>query len=232
VATPTAKLTELIDKTDNVEVIRDQIAAILVVETANQKVLADAASKDPRDWDMRVFVERADPWAEWMDLPETEENRTRVSPIVSVRFDSASYDPAGSDTFSRQKTVGIFNIDCYGYGVSTATTGGHDPGDLAATLECMRVVRLVRNILMSAKYTYLGMEKTVWRRWPQSLQAFQAEQQGRAVQNIQAVRLALEVQFNEFSPQVVGQPLELLTVTVTRDTVDGEVLLIASYPDT
>lgn len=226
--TLTARLDQLIDKVDNVELVRDQIAAILVVECANQKQLAIAASKDPADWDFRVFVERADPWAEWMDLPQTAENPTRVAPIVSVRFDSASYDATGSDVFSQQKTVATYNIDCYGYGVSTATLDGHDPGDLAATLACMRIVRLVRNILMSATYTYLGMQGLVWRRFPQGLQAFQPEQQGRAVQNIQAVRLVLEVQFAEFAPQVDGPALELLTVTVTRNT--GEVLLTASYP--
>lgn len=43
-------LQALIDKQDSVEIIRDQIAAILVQEIANQQALAIADSKDPALW--------------------------------------------------------------------------------------------------------------------------------------------------------------------------------------
>jgi len=42
-----ARIDTLIDKEDNFTLIRNEIAAILAVEVASQKVLATAASKDP-----------------------------------------------------------------------------------------------------------------------------------------------------------------------------------------
>jgi hypothetical protein len=42
-----AQITELIDKVDNLEIVGDLIAAILVVELANQQALATTAGKDP-----------------------------------------------------------------------------------------------------------------------------------------------------------------------------------------
>jgi hypothetical protein len=41
-------------------------------------------------------------------------------------------------------------------------------------------------------------------------------------------RVALEVQFNEFSPQVQGETLELVSVQVKR-TDTGELLVRADY---
>ena len=87
---------------------------------------------------------------------------------------------------------------------------------------------LVRNILMSAQYTYLGLRGLVWKRWPQSITVFQPQIEGQAVQNIRGARLAFEVGFNEFSPQYQPEVLELLSVNVERSET-GEILLQADY---
>lgn len=215
----------LIDKVDNSELIRDQIAAILVTESASQQALAVAASRDPAPWKFRTFVERSDPWAEWMDDAPAD-----TSPIVSVRFDNSSFDGAASDVVQRQKAVGIFNIDVYGYGVSADSSGGHVPGDMVAAFECQRAMRLVRNILMAGTYTYLGFARgaLVWKRWPQSITCFQPDKGEKAMQQVSGARLALEVHFSESSPQVTGVTLETLTATVKRAS-DGLVYLTATY---
>jgi hypothetical protein len=129
--------------------------------------------------------------------------------------------------------VTIFNIDCYGYGISTGTIEGHDPGDARAALEAQRARRLVRNILMAGTYTYLGFPRregaVVWRRWLLSETAFQPQIDGRQVQHVQAVRLALQVEFSELSPQVPSVTLELISAQVKR-TETGQLLLRADYP--
>jgi hypothetical protein len=319
----TAKITQLIDRRDNAEVIRDEIASILVLESSAQQALAATtydpivpvpgtntgtgtcslvtvtgtpavgtwtlvcntavpdggifslldpdgatvsaalaivpetatvlqaggiqftltpgavdfepddsfsfllATRDPALWRLRVFLERSNPWSEFIDAPDGV--LTDASPIVNVSLDNVSYEMSGSNTVERQKATGIYHIDCYGYGCSVETFAGHDPGDELAATEAMRAARLCRSILMAGHYAYLGFprgsEQVVWRRWPQSITAFQPQVDSRPVQQVLAVRFALQVEFNEFSPQVQGQPLELISLTVRRKE-NSEVVLL------
>lgn len=215
----------LIDKQDNFEIIRDQIAAILVSEVAGQRALATAAAKDPADWNLQVFTERSNPWEQWLNL----DAQTDLSPVISVWFDNSNYDPKASNILERQKSETVFNIDCYGVGVSyDVPGGGHIPGDQEAALEVQRAYRLIRNILMSAEYTYLGLRGLVWSRWPQSATSFQPQLDGRAIQHVQGLRLAFRVVFNEFAPQITLETLEYLSVDVKR-TEDGQIVLKADY---
>ena len=85
---------------------------------------------------------------------------------------------------------------------------------------------------MAGAYTYLGFPRganqIVWRRWPQSLTMFQPALDGRTVQQVVGCRLALQVEFNEFSPQVVGQALQIISATVKRSET-GEIYFTAQY---
>lgn len=214
---------ELIDKQDNFESIRDEIAAILAIEIANQQILAAAAGKDPTEWKLRIFTERSNPWEQFLN------EQSDKSPLVNVWFDNSNFDPKASNILERQKTEAIFNIDCYGYGVSSdVPAGGHTPGDKEAAFEVHRALRLVRNILMAAEYTYLGLRGLVWSRWPRSITAFQPEIGGRQMQQIVGARLAFRVVFNEFSPQIPTVELELVSIDVKR-TEDGEIVIEADY---
>jgi hypothetical protein len=86
----------------------------------------------------------------------------------------------------------------------------------------------VRNVLMAGAYTYLAMRGTVWRRWPERVQIFQPQMEGRPIQHVIAARLTLNVEFNETSPQVQGQPLELITWK-TKRAGDGRVMFESHY---
>lgn len=217
-------LASLIDKQDTVEIIRDQIAAILAIETAAQVALATAAAKpDPNEWKFRVYQERANPWE---NLPSKTSDR---SPLVNVWWDSSTYEMAASNIVERQKSAAIINIDCYGYGKSADDGGtGHIAGDRQAVETVQRAVRLVRNILMAAEYTYLGLQGTVWRRWIDSIQMFQPQQSNQNMHHIVAARIAFRVEFNEFSQQVPYDTLDLLTVDVHR-TEDNQIVIEADY---
>ena len=215
---------ELIDKKDNFELVRDQIAGILKLETLAQVALATTAGKEsPDDWKLRIFTERSNPWEKFLDDENTDE-----SPIVNIWYDNSTFDESGSNIVERQKTIGIFNIDCYGYAVSEDNGPGHKPGDREAAFEAQKAARLVRNILMSAENTYLKMRGLVWQRWPQAVNIFQPQQNDRPVQNIVAGRLTFRVLFNEFSPQVTGDVLEYLAVDVKR-AEDGNIYFEADY---
>lgn len=216
-----ALISELIDKRDNVEIIRDQIAAILVVELAHQKLLSGNLPYPS------VFIERSAPWGQFIEATAA------MPPIINVWFDSSSFDASTSNVTERQKCEAVFNIDCYGAAVSQDDgnpTGGHQPGDLQAALEAQRAVRLARNILMAGHYTYLGLRGLVWKRFPQTINMFQPQLDFRGVQRIVGARLALGVAFNEFSPQVQGEPLETLMIEVLR-TETGQLYLRAEYPN-
>lgn len=199
---------ELIDKTDNFETIRDQIASILAIETASQQSLATAAGEDPDLWKLLVYTERSNPWERYL-------NSDDQTPIVNVWFDSATCDASASNVVERQKLDGRFHIDVYGRGVSRADGAGHVAGDKEAATEAHRAIRLVRNILMSAYYTYLNLRGVVWRRWVDSITIFQPQEVERSAQQIVAGRITLAVEFNEFSPQYVAETLELLSVQCT-----------------
>jgi len=213
----------LIDKQDTVEIIRDQIAAILVLEVVNQKALSVLAGKDPALWDLKVYLERSNPFEAFQnDNPD-------VTPIVNVWFDNESFDKSASNLVERQKGVGIFNIDVYAIGITESDGVGHKPGDREASFEAQRAIRLIRNILMAAENMYLQLTRqTAWDRMPQSITLFQPTIGEQPVQNVMGARLALSVSYNEFSPQVNGEIMELLSVDIKR-AEDGQLVAEADY---
>jgi len=218
----------LIDKQDTFEIVRDQIAALLALEVDSQMTLATAAGKDPNLWKLRIYSERANPLEEWRD-PDPMSVDFDSSPIVNVRYDTGGFPMNKGNVVERQLHEGTFTLDCYGLGITADNASeGHDPGDESAALGAHRAVRLVRNILMAATYTYLGLQGTVWRRWPQSITVFQPQIDNHPVQHIVGARLSLRADFNEFSPQVTPETLDLLTVQVKR-TEDGQVVLATNY---
>lgn len=221
-----ALIETLIEGQDRFELVRDQIAAILVLESEAQQALATAADKDPRSWKLRVFLERDNPWGLFIDDPA----QLDASPIVNVTWTGFTPDGASASTVDGGKTSATYQIDCYGYGKSAdVEDGGHLPGDQAAGIEAARTVRLVRNILMSGHYTYLGLpRKTVWRRWLQSVTALSPPMNERAAQHVVCARMTLEVLFGETSPQVQGHIINSLFVQV-KQAKNGRLYFAAQY---
>ena len=181
----------LINKQDNIEIVRDRIGYILLEEVANQQTLATAEGLDPDDYKMRIFVEAFNPIEQFLNAP------TDTSPLIDIWYDNDTFDLSASNVSNRQKTDAVYNIDCYGYGESTETVEGHDPGDRSAALESARAARLVRNILMATDNIYLGLRKIVWRRWLLTRNAFQPERGTNSVQKVLGTRLRFGVQLNE-----------------------------------
>lgn len=210
----------LIDGPDNAERIRDRVAELLAIESAAQVRAADAAGKlDPDEWRFDVYTERANPW----DMLAADDY-SDPTPVVNVSWDSATY--ASGTVMSRQVVTGTFNIDCYAVGVATDDpAGGHVAGDAAAARNAQRVARLVRNILMAAENTYLGMRGEVGGRRVDSATVYHPPS---ATEQVVAVRVVLRVEFNEYSPQTSGETLTPVHVTVHRSG-DGRILVEADY---
>ena len=97
-----------------------------------------------------------------------------------------------------------------------------------AALEVQKAIRLVRNILMSAEYAYLGLRGSIWDRWPQSINIFQPQIDNRAVANVIGARIAFNVGFNEFSPQISGEDLEFISIDIKRSET-GEIIAEADF---
>lgn len=211
----------LIDKQDNFEIIRDQLAGIIVSEISSQIELAKLAGKDWKLWDLNVYLERSNPWDKF---------RRDSTPIVNIWCDNASFIEGQSNVSDRQKVEWVYNIDCLGYGLSHDDPyAGHYPGDQAAAFAAHRAVRLVRNILMSAHYRYLGLQGLVWQRWPLNITVFQPPSTERNVHNVVGARLPLRVQFNETSPQYEAEnTLEYIAIDIEKYS-DGLVTLKADY---
>jgi hypothetical protein len=221
----TATLTELIDKQDNFEIVRDQIAGILETEQLNQQQLAIDGGKDPDNWRLNVYLERSNPWEQWLRNNDVED----TAPIVNVWVDNSSMPGNRGDTVQTQGHDVTYNIDCYGYGVSKDdANGGHVAGDKVSALEAQRAIRLVRNILFASLNTYLQLRGLVTERKAQSFTFFQAAQDTQPTQNVQAARLSLVVKMIETSPEITGETLESIYTQVKRAS-DGKVVIEAEY---
>ena len=213
----------LIDKQDNFELVGLKIVDILKTEIENQKALALASGKDAALWDLRVFYERSNAWEQYLN------DTTIDTPIVNVWLDNTSFDPSKSNEIEYQMAESTFNVDVYAYGKAAADgTGGQIAGDLLASTNLFRAIKLVRNILMSAFYTYLDMRGLVSRRWPSSISIFQPQLDNLNMQQVIGSRLALSVQYLEFSPQFQPVPLESVFSTIV-DEDTSEVLLQAEF---
>lgn len=219
-------LPSLIDKQDTREVIRDQIAKLLLEESAAQQVHAVQAGKPPTKWNLRVFTNRTNPWDLYIASPDNETVDAR--PIVNIHFENANVDRGASNVVASQTYNGIFNIDVYGYGVASDAPTGHIPGDHMASLEADSALTIVRNILMAAEYTYLGIPDTVDERMAETFDFFRPPIDERGAVQVHAHRMRLNVRYREFAPVATGQPLEEIGVAVSRKET-GEVYLNATY---
>lgn len=210
----------LIDRLDAFEIVRDQIAAILVLEVARQQELATAAGKDPELWGLRVFTERSNPSEIFREGD--------LTPIVNIWYGGTEFDYQASDTVEHQKGIGTYNIDVYAAGESFETAEGQECSDEVAARNSHRAIRLVRNILMSNTSVYLGLRGLVWSRRVQSITPYQPDANDDMTQQIIGARVAFRVVFSEVSPQAETVPLELLSVQMKRKET-GEIILNLEY---
>lgn len=209
----------LIDSLDNSEIVRDQIAAILALEKANQMVLASAAAKDPTLWDFDVFTERFHPWGAYVG-----DDGHLQKPIVNVTCTSSDISSKGSNSSGRYKTTTTYYVDCYAPGVSSSTASA----DEEAARNSQRIARIVRNILSASTYTYLGLEGLVWQRNITNIKSMPLEYDTNQVIPVMVTRITLDATFNEYSPQYQPGSLQYVAIEFTRAS-DGAIIANSDF---
>ena len=199
-----AIITELIDKQDNCEIVRDKVAVILAVEIANQRALAVTAGKpDPDQWFFDVYIERSRPWEVLTDNDGSEIGDIKNG-LVNVTFDSDSFDNRGSANLNTQRAKGVILLDCYAHINASSTAAG----DEATSKDSERIARLVRNIIMYAGYTYLDFRGVVSRRYVNKRDKLQPDIRQEGFENVIVTRLSLEVDYEEYSTEATPETLE------------------------
>ena len=221
----TERLKYLIDKKDNIEIVRDEIAAILVLEVENQKALAVTAGKDPEQWDLKIFLERSNNWESFFGATDTGCPEPSL-PVVNIWVDSDANIDLASTSVGKKYYPVRYNIDCYAQGRTRETEAGHTPGDMDAAFEVQRTQRLVRNILMAGQNTYLGLRGVVGKRNILSRSAFQPNQGDHNAIKVSGFRLVLEVSMDETVQEYEGVDLDLISTKM--DFVEGGQVVVAA----
>lgn len=223
-----AKIAALIEAPSGLELVRDQIAAILLAETVGQIDQAKSKGLHPREWELEVFVERSNPWEKYQD----DEGRfsENARPLVNIWVDSAVSSESNS-TFGQQKWTVTYHLDVFGFGVTReVANGGHISGDRDAAFEAHRVVRNVRSIVSAGPWRLLGLSGIVTKSRFTELQFFQPKAGEHVLQHVSAARAKLEVDLIEPNPMSALEIFEGLNLTIRRETTSGQVLLRANYP--
>jgi hypothetical protein len=209
-----SKIDFLLSENDNIELIRNQTAGILRIETENQYSLAaEKGIEDLRDYKIGVFVEKLRPW----DLTGNSDNKNPF-PLINVSL--SGYNGEAGSAQGEKKYKATFYIDCYGCGDFNNTNGNDDS---LATIRAWKTARIARNILMSSYYTYLGLRGTVFKRSILSIQTGNPSNMPESAVSVTTCRISFSVDFSEKSPQEGGVLFEGIAFKSLGD--DGEILI-------
>lgn len=235
-----ANIQTLINKSDNFELIRDEVAAILAVEIANQKALAIAGNEDPDLYDFDLFTERADPWDLFFD---DNNSLIRSKPVVNVCFESMSSLAGQSNTINQSYFSGTITVDAVTGAVNERDKASNTQkfGDELSAKSAQRIVKLCRNILMAGIYNNIftssidgvpvAVTGVVSKRTISQIQMFKPDLNDRPSVHVFGARITLNVDFVEYSPQYTGVQLETLASQCIRGE-DGSIYFEALIDET
>lgn len=202
--------TKLQSEPDNIEVIREQIAALLVLDLKEQYRLAkEAEDPNKKDYDVSVFVEKDNP----IQFVEKAEN---PFPLVNVSLESA--EQAGSTaTVNRQSMTATFYVDVY----ATGNADSLEDKGMKASMKAWKTARLVRRILRAETNTYLRLRGIVGG-VSLSFQSGEPADVQSAIR-VKMVRVTAKVDYTENVEITSGPGIEVISMTVKDDT--GEVIV-------
>ena len=177
----------LLNEPDNIEIIRDQIAALLAVDFAHQAELAaEAGVRSRRDYDVAVYVENENP----LQYVDDEGPESNPFPCVNVSVESSD-GQRGTGSVNNQNMVATVYLDVY----ATGNTGSNEDFGMRAGLKAWKTARLCRRILRAEKNTFLRLRGIVgnmgWK-----FQAFEPDNSQSAIR-VRIVRITLTVPYVE-----------------------------------
>jgi hypothetical protein len=221
-----ASITTLLTEPDNIEKIRDRIAFILKLEFMNQYQKAmEQNIEGANDFNVGVYLERERPW----QLTENSQGESPF-PLVNVKLAGYREESAPGSPVNHQKYIGDFIIDCYAQG---APDNPDYFDDTDAAIRAWKLGRMVREVLMSGYYTYLGMRDIVRRRKiTEAGTGTPTDKTGNiddSAVSVTICRILFSVYFSEESPQAVGVELEGISFKASAPGKEpgknGEVLI-------
>lgn len=178
---------ELQSEPDNIEVIRDQIAALLAVDFRRQAELAaESEATDSGDYNVAVYVECDDP----LQYVDEDTPGANPFPCVNVILDSTDANK-GTASVNKQAFTAKFYVDCYAEGNDA------EDGEFSykAAQRAWKTARLVRRILRAEANTYLRLRGIVGRvSW--SFQAGEPSNTRSAIK-VKMVRATLTIDYVE-----------------------------------
>lgn len=195
---------------DNIEVIRGQIAALLVLDLENQYRLAvEAEDPNKKDYDVKVYTEKDNPI-------QFVEQSANPFPLVNVSLDSTRQSNSTS-TVNKQSMKATFYVDVY----ATGNTDSDGDKGMKASLKAWKTARLVRRILRAETNTYLRLRGVVG---GVSL-SFQSGEPAdiQSAIRVKMVRITAEVDYTENVEITSGPGVEVISMTVKDET--GEVII-------
>lgn len=180
-------LNELQSDKDNIEVIRDQVAALLAVDFRRQTELAaESGATDSGDYNVAVYVESDDP----LQYVDEDTPGANPFPCVNVILDSSDPDK-GTASVNKQAFTAKLYVDCYAEG-NNAEDGEFS---FKAAQRAWKTARLVRRILRAEANTYLRLRGIVGRvAW--SFQAGEPSNTRSAIK-VKMVRVTLTIDYVE-----------------------------------
>lgn len=180
-------LNELQSDKDNIEVIRDQVAALLAVDFRRQAELAaESEATDSGDYNVAVYVESDDP----LQYVDEDTPGANPFPCVNVILDSSDPDK-GTASVNKQAFTAKLYVDCYAEG-NNAEDGEFS---FKAAQRAWKTARLVRRILRAEANTYLRLRGIVGRvAW--SFQAGEPSNTRSAIK-VKMVRVTLTIDYVE-----------------------------------
>lgn len=180
-------LNELQSDKDNIEVIRDQVAALLAVDFRRQAELAaESGATDSGDYNVAVYVESDDP----LQYVDEDTPGANPFPCVNVILDSTDANK-GTASVNKQAFTAKFYVDCYAEGNDA------EDGEFSykAARRAWKTARLVRRILRAEANTYLRLRGIVGRvSW--SFQAGEPSNTRSAIK-VKMVRATLTIDYVE-----------------------------------
>ena len=211
-----AQIQTLLNGKDNIEKIRDAIALILKNELSNQYALAETAGIESlEDFNIGVYLESARPW----ELTENEVGGNPF-PLVNILLNEMRrVEGKAGSAIGRKRYTASFSIDCYACG--NAESDGDDARQ--AALKAWRIAGIVRSILMSGFYAYLGMRGVVLERDMPGIKTGIPSNLAESAAAVTVARIDFSVSFYEDSPQGDGAELEEIQFEAVEKT--GEVLI-------
>jgi hypothetical protein len=215
------KIVTLIETPDNIERIRDQVSAILKIELAGQYALAQELNRpDAAEYRIGVWQEKTRPW----QLTEDAEKKNPF-PLVNVSLMGFNEENPPGPAVGQKKYAGRIFLDCYASG----EFGPEIADDTDSAIKAWKIGRIVRNIIASEHYTYLGLRGIV--RDARFIEGNTGDPRNNenSAQSVTICRLILAVNYYEDAPKAEWPKLMEYRFVTTSPA--GEVLIdIAGTP--